>query len=125
MPDAAASQLPAPAHIALDAKGRLAECSAAARVLLGVAAAEAPPLSALCPAAQPDGSSSTATWRAREAAARGGLTQCFSWQFRRRDGAPVEVLVELEAAGECCVATLRDLSALRNTERALRDSQGR
>jgi len=127
MPDAAAPTPPEPGRLALGPDGLLRGANARAAAMLGLADGEAEgcALLALCPEAQPDGRASAASWQAREAAARGGLAQSFAWQFRRRDGTPIDALVELEADGGAFGVRLRDLTALRSAERALRDSQAR
>ncbi|HEX4883846.1 MAG TPA: PAS domain S-box protein [Casimicrobiaceae bacterium] len=125
MPDAAALVLPDPARFTLAADGTLAASNARARAMLGLEDARSGALLALCPEVQPDGAPTAEAWRQREAAARGGLPQWFSWQFRREDGTPVDALVELERDGDGLAMRLRDLTALRSAERALRDSQAR
>ena len=63
----------------------------------------------------------------RRAAARAS-PQCFLWQFQRRDGAVVDLLVHLEAHPEradCVHMRLRDLSSLRRVDRALEASEAR
>ena len=125
MPDAA-RMLSGPARLDIERDGVVREANERARQmlqLLGDAAGDT--ILSLCPEAQPDGLRSAEGWRIRVDAACAGLMQSFAWQFRRRDGTPVDALVELEQTRVALEVRIRDLTALRSAERALRDSQAR
>src|SRR5262245_48804308 len=72
--------------------------NAAAAALLGYADGElvGMPLASLLPAVQPDGSASESGFERRRAAVRADVPQCFLWQFRHRQGASVDLLVQLD-----------------------------
>ncbi|MFZ5556053.1 MAG: PAS domain S-box protein [Pseudomonadota bacterium] len=81
------------------------------------------------PPFQSDGTDSATAARERVAAALAGLPQSFQWQFRSRDGTPVEALLRLEAIRLDGTTRLllqaRNLSHLWRAEQALRDTQAR
>src|SRR5262245_15276180 len=87
------------------------------------------PLERCLPPHQPDGTVSNDGLRLRMEAARAGMSQWFSWQFRCPNGLTVETLVQLELVeldGQPrCIARLSDLSRLRHAEQALQETESR
>ncbi len=83
----------------------------------------------LSPPLQPDGAPSALAGQQRVQSALMGLPQWFQWQFLRGDGSPVEGLVHLEAVrlegSRRLLVRVRDLSRLREAERALHDTEAR
>jgi len=75
------------------------------------------------PPRQPDGSDSEASARQRVASALAGLPQWFSWQYRHRDGSPIDSLVQVEAVridgARRVLIRIRDVSRLQRAEDAL------
>jgi len=75
------------------------------------------------PPRQPDGSDSEASARQRIASALAGLPQWFSWQYRHRDGTPIDSLVHVEAlrvdGARRVLIRIRDVSRLQRAEDAL------
>jgi len=75
------------------------------------------------PPQQPDGSDSEISSRQRLASALAGLPQWFSWQYRRRDGTPIDSLVHVEAlrvdGARRVLIRIRDVSRLQRAEDAL------
>jgi PAS domain S-box-containing protein len=109
---------------------RVEACNAEAAELLGYPHGDlvGTPLASLLPAAQPDGIASQAEFDRHRVAGRVDLPQCFLWQFRRRDGDGVDVLVHLELHPEHAgwvSLRLRDISSLRRVDRALEASEAR
>ena len=54
--------------------------------------------------------------------------QCFVWQFQRRDGAPLDLLVQMDVAShrpDCVTLRLQDLSSLQRADRALEATEAR
>jgi len=105
-------------------------CNAEAVELLGYGPSDlvGTPLAFLLPPALPDGTPSQAAFDRHRAAAQTGLPQCFLWQFQRRDGGLVDVLIRLELHPErsgWVRLCLRDISSLRRVDRALEASEAR
>ena len=62
------------------------------------------------------------------AAVRADVPQCFVWQFQRRDGVPVDLLVQLDADAQGpdrVRLRLKDLSSLQCADRALEATEAR
>ncbi len=83
----------------------------------------------LSPHLQPDGVPSREAGERRIAAVLAGLPQSFMWEFRRADGEPVEVLVQMEAvrldSRVRLVSRIRDLSHLWRAETSLKETETR
>jgi len=106
------------------------DCNDTACQLFGAARAEFIGRSPLefAPPQQPDGSDSEASARQRLASALAGLPQWFSWQYRRRDGSPIDGLVHVEAVrvdgARRVLIRIRDVSRLQRAEDALARTEG-
>ncbi len=105
-------------------------CNAEAAALFGYADSElaGTALVRLLPPVQRDGTPSQPGFDRRRAAARHDLPQCFLWQFQRRDGAVIDLLVQLDAhaqRADCVTLRLRDLSSLQRIDKALEASEAR
>ncbi len=105
-------------------------CNAEAAALFGYGDSElvGTALASLLPATQPDGAASESGFELRRTATRPGLPQRFLWQFQRRDGAVVDLLVQLEVdpqRGDWTRLRLRDLSSLQRVDRAREASEAR
>jgi diguanylate cyclase (GGDEF)-like protein/PAS domain S-box-containing protein len=117
--------------IVVEQDGRLVDCNAAALELFRCSREEllATPPSRLHAEFQPDGWRSDARMREIVAAAMTGQAQIFEWQQRRADGSefPAEVTLTIfEYAGQPYrLSLLRDLSAQKLAEQALRASEQR
>ena len=105
-------------------------CNAAAAALFGYADGEltGTALASLLPPVQPDGTASESGFERRRAAVRADAPQCFLWQFQRRDGVPVDLLVQLEADAQDpdrVRLRLKDVSSLQYADRALEATEAR
>jgi PAS domain S-box-containing protein len=105
------------------------DCNEAACQLFGVTREELIGRSPLefAPPTQPDGSPSEASARERMVSALAGLPQWCSWQYRRRDGKPVDTLVHVEAVRvdgvRRALIRIRDVSRLQRAEVALAETE--
>ncbi|MGW8269285.1 MAG: PAS domain-containing hybrid sensor histidine kinase/response regulator [Burkholderiales bacterium] len=106
------------------------DCNAAACQLFGISREDFIGRSPLefAPPQQPDGSDSDASARQRLASALAGLPQWFNWQYRHRDGAPIDSLVHVEALRvdglRRVLIRIRDVSRLERAEAALARTEG-
>jgi len=107
------------------------DCNEAACQLFGVTREEFIGRSPLeyAPPYQPDGSPSETSARERLASALAGLPQWCTWQYRRKDGRPVDTLVHVEAVrvdgARRVLIRIRDVSRLERAETALAENETR
>ncbi|NJN40387.1 MAG: PAS domain S-box protein, partial [Gammaproteobacteria bacterium] len=105
------------------------DCNEAACQLFGVTRDEFIGRSPLefAPPFQPDGSPSETSARERLASALAGLPQWCTWQYRRKDGTPVDTIVHVEAVRvdgrRRVLIRIRDVSRLERAEVALAESE--
>ena len=130
LPDAQASPLGWEKDAELVLSRTVQACNAAAEVLLGYGKDElaGTPLASLFPPFQPDGSASEGGFERRRAAVKVAAPQCFLWQFQRHNGAPLDVLVQMDVASDgpdCVTLRLQDLSFLQRADGALEATEAR
>jgi PAS domain S-box-containing protein len=105
------------------------DCNEAACQLFGVTRTEFIGRSPLefAPPYQPDGLPSDTSARERLASALAGLPQWCTWQYRRKDGKPVDTIVHVEAVRvdgfRRVLIRIRDVSRLERAEHALVENE--
>lgn len=105
------------------------DCNPRTTEIFGYARSEllGQPPYAFSPPVQPDGESSEAKARSRIAAASAGQPQRFDWRHLRKDGSALDAEVSLSRVRiedeDLVLAIVRDVTAQRQTEEALRASR--